>query len=177
MKTYRSKSQSDLRLEVRSSAVEGNGGFARDFIGVDEVVVVIGGTVMTDDEFRRFIPTVSQYDAIQIGENLHLVDTSPDPRATNGSLNHSCDSNVWMADEVTLVARRNILPGEEITVDYALFTVIPVWTLDKACGCGSLLCRHAVTGKDWQLPDVQERYKDHFSPFINERIAKFSSTK
>src|SRR5690242_2923113 len=61
MKTYRSRSWSDLRLEVRSSVIEGKGGFARDFIGVDEVVVVIGGTVMTDDEFRRFIPKVNQY--------------------------------------------------------------------------------------------------------------------
>ncbi len=35
-------------------------------------------------------------------------------------INHSCDGNLWMQDAFTLVARREILPGEEITADYAL---------------------------------------------------------
>ncbi|GLV60705.1 hypothetical protein KDH_75240 [Dictyobacter sp. S3.2.2.5] len=31
-----------------------------------------------------------------------------------------------------------------------------------------------ITGNDWQRRDVQERYRDHFSPFLNERIRRFS---
>ena len=170
MKSYNASSWSDPRLEVRNSTIEGNGGFARELIRAGETVVIIGGTPFTDDALKAFIPTVEQYDSIQIGEDLHLIDLSPDPRATNGSLNHSCDSNLWMADEVTLVARRDILPGEEITVDYALFTTLPEWQLDKPCECGSPACRHIITGSDWQRADVQERYKGHFSPFVNERI-------
>lgn len=172
MKSYNTSSWADPRLEVRNSAIEGNGGFARELIRAGETVVVIGGISFTDDALKAFIPTVEYYDSIQIGEDLHLVDLSPDPRATNGSLNHSCDSNLWMADEVTLVARRDIAPGEEITVDYALFTTLPEWQLDKPCQCGSPVCRHTITGSDWLLADVQERYKGHFSPFVNERIAK-----
>ena len=34
--------------------------------------------------------------------------------------NHSCDPNVWMQDEVTLAARRDIAIGEELTIDYAM---------------------------------------------------------
>src|SRR5215475_11883001 len=169
MKTYAPNSWSDPRLEVRNSPIEGKGGFARELIRAGETVVVVGGTAMTDAEMQAYIATVTEYDSIQIGEDLNLVDLSPDPRATNGSLNHSCDSNLWMSDEVTLVARRDILPGEEITVDYALFTAIPGWTLEIPCQCGSLLCRHTITGNDWQLVDVQDRYQGHFSPFINAR--------
>ncbi len=45
--------------------------------------------------------------------------------ARRGSLNHSCDSNLWMADEATVVARRDIAAGEELTLDYALHPASP----------------------------------------------------
>jgi hypothetical protein len=76
-----------------------------------------------------------------------------------------------MADETTLVARRDIGAGEELTVDYALFTALPVAVIE-GCRCGSPVCRGAVTGNDWRLPAVQERYRGHFSPFLDERIRK-----
>lgn len=36
-------------------------------------------------------------------------------------VNHSCDPVVWMRDDVTVVARRAIASGEEITGDYAVW--------------------------------------------------------
>ena len=129
-----------------------------------------GGMVMTDSEFETFQADHATYNAIQIDENLHLVEQSEITQTLEGSMNHSCDSNVWMEDEVTLVARRDISTEEEITVDYALFTTQPNWMLDNLCQCGSLYCRHTITGNDWKLKDVQERYRNHFSPFINRRI-------
>jgi hypothetical protein len=80
-----------------------------------------------------------------------------------------------MVDEVTLVARQNIAAGEEITVDYALFTTQATWNLDKSCHCGSPFCRHRITGEDWKIRDVQERYFNHFSPFINRRIKNLTN--
>jgi uncharacterized protein len=91
-------------------------------------------------------------------------------------LNHSCDSNLWMADEVTLIARRDISPGEEVTIDYSLQTAQPVAIIERACRCGSPLCRGTITGDDWRLPDVQQRYRGHFSPFINKRIEALSGS-
>jgi hypothetical protein len=77
-----------------------------------------------------------------------------------------------MADEVTLVARRDLEAGEEATVDYALFTTRSNWMLDRRCRCGSPHCRLIITGDDWMREDLQERYRDHFSPFINRRIER-----
>ena len=85
-------------------------------------------------------------------------------------MNHSCDPNVWMNDEVTLVAMRDITAGEELTADYAMWSTDPSWTLPTPCGCGSRPCRRTVTGSDWKLKDLQERYRRHFSPYINDRI-------
>ena len=152
-------------IEIRPSSTQGNGMFATRPIAEGEVVVIIGGTMMNETEFQAFTKTVTRYNAIQIAENTHLVDTPTSP----GGMNHSCDANLWMRDEVTVVARRDIAAGEELTQDYALYTTNPDWILSP-CHCGSSLCRHVVTGNDWQRSDVQERYRDHFSPFLNQRI-------
>jgi SET domain-containing protein len=133
----------------------------------------VDGDLMDEEEFRAFVRNTPRFNAIQVDEGLHLVERPEvTERRAGGSLNHSCDSNLWMADEVTLVARRDIAAGEELTVDYALHTADPDWELDGPCNCGSALCRGTVRGSDWRLAEIQERYRGHFSPFINERIAK-----
>jgi len=40
------------------------------------------------------------------------------------------------------------------------------------CRCGSPLCRGVITGDDWRRTDLQARYRGHFSPFIDARIAR-----
>jgi uncharacterized protein len=171
-KMYRPTSWYDERVEIRSSSIQGGGMFARELIQVGEIVAIVGGTMMTEDEFHAYVATTSQYNATQIGEQLHLVDLIQAPEAIDGSINHSCDSNLWFQDEVTIVARRAIATGEELTLDYALTTVEPDWQLDQPCQCRTSVCRHIIRGTDWQLPDVQQRYRGHFAPFINERIRK-----
>ncbi|MGO8946736.1 MAG: SET domain-containing protein [Ktedonobacterales bacterium] len=167
---YLSTSWYDPRVEIRPSKIQGGGMYASAPIVAGETVSVAGGTVMTEAQFHAYLATVSHWNATQIGETLHLVDLVATPEASSGSMNHSCDSNLWLGDEVTLVARRDIAAGEELTLDYALTTVEPTWRLDQPCRCGSALCRHIITGNDWQLPDVQQRYRGHFAPFINDRI-------
>ena len=89
-------------------------------------------------------------------------------------MNHSCDSNVWMADAVTLVARRGIVPGQDLTLDYALVEAEEDQLMQWECACGSLYCRKRVTGQDWRLPVVQGQYAGHFSLLIAKRIARLS---
>ncbi|HEX4205785.1 MAG TPA: SET domain-containing protein-lysine N-methyltransferase [Ktedonobacteraceae bacterium] len=169
-KIYRATSWYDARVEIRASAIQGGGMFARGPVQAGETVAIVGGTVMTEDEFHAYIATTERFNATQIGEHLHLVDLIQAPETMAGSINHSCDSNLWLQDEVTIVARRAIAPREEFTLDYALTTVEPQWQLDQLCQCGTAACRHTISGNDWQLPDVQQRYQGHFAPFINERI-------
>jgi uncharacterized protein len=172
MKTYLPQTWTDPRIEFKKSPISGEGMFAREPIKKGEVVCIVGGIVMTDSEFAAFQVTHSFYNSIQIDKNLHLVEDPEVTRSLDGSMNHSCDSSAWMDDEVTLVARRDIEPGEEVTVDYALFTTQSNWMLDNRCHCGSPHCRRIITGDDWRREDVQERYRNHFSPFINRRIER-----
>jgi uncharacterized protein len=172
MKAYLPQTWIDPRIEFRNSPISGTGMFARELIKKGEVVCIVGGMVMTDSEFAAFQATHSLYNSIQIDKNLHLVEDPQITRYSDGSMNHSCDSSAWMVDEVTLVARRDIGAGEEVTVDYALFTTQSNWMLDNRCHCSSPYCRRMITGDDWRREDVQERYRNHFSPFINRRIER-----
>lgn len=169
-KTYLPTSWYDPRVEIRTSTIQGGGMFAAQPIRAGEVVAIVGGTPMTTTEFAAYRAGVTRWNAHQIGEDAHLVDLIQSPDQVEGSLNHSCDSNLWMDDEVTISARRDIAAAEELTLDYVLTTVAPDWRLDQPCQCGAEVCRHTITGNDWRLPDVQARYAGHFVPFINERI-------
>jgi uncharacterized protein len=162
----------DPRIEIITSRISGEGMFAREPITKGETVCIVGGTVMTDSEFLDFQAGHSLYSFIQIEDNLYLVENLETAPCVYASMNHSCDSSTWMVDEVTLAARRDIEAGEEVTVDYALFTTQSNWMLDRRCRCGSLHCRRIITGDDWIREDVQEQYRNHFSPFINRRIER-----
>ena len=94
-----------------------------------------------------------------------------DPTAAEAFLNHSCDPNVWMADEVTLVARRSIAAAEELTIDYALFELDRGWSARWQCRCGAALCRGSVSGRDYELAELQARYGRHFHPMVLRRLA------
>ena len=43
-------------------------------IQAGEMIVVIGGTVLTKAQFQAFTATATRYNAVQIGEDAHLVD-------------------------------------------------------------------------------------------------------
>ena len=172
MKDYLSQTWTDPRIEFKKSPISGDGMFAREPIKKGEVVCIVGGIVMSDSEFADFQAIHRNYNSIQIDEHQHLVEDPQVTRNLEGSMNHSCDSSTWMKDEATLVARRDLEAGEEATVDYALFTTQSNWMLDRRCHCGVAKCRRIITGDDWMREDVQERYRNHFSPFINRRIER-----
>jgi hypothetical protein len=148
--------------------------FARAPIHAGDTVIVWGGWVCTgvDVAAGRVAPGSTVY----IGEDTFLgarVGEYDRERHDRGDfINHSCDPNVWLADEHTLVARRDIAAGEELTTDYALFEGDEDDVKPWECRCGSPLCRRRITGKDWRLVDLQARYGNHFSPFINRRIER-----
>lgn len=165
---YQRESWLDPRVEVRSSPIEGRGIFASEPIKKGEVVVVWGGLIFTEEEIEA--GKAKPHSVAAIGEGLYLAESADGPESPDDLMNHSCDPNAWMRDEVTLVARSCINVDEELTADYAMWEADPSWVLHRSCGCGTALCRKRVTGTDWKLSELQDRYDGHFSPFINDRI-------
>ncbi len=170
MKRYRKTSRIDSRVELRSSTIDGTGMFAREAIEEGVVVVIWGGIVFTGADIRE--RRAREHSVAAIGEGLYLGAALDEAESPDDFMNHSCHPNIWMQDEVTLVARRDIEAGEELTADYAMWSTDPEWVMHRQCNCGSSLCRKSVTGNDWMLEELQRRYRGRFSPYINERIER-----
>ena len=160
---YRDTTWLNPKVEVRDSTIEGSGLFALQDIEHGEAIIVMGGRVLTDDEFRAL--HLEKYSSAAIDEGLNILLDTPNPAECG---NHSCDANTWMRDEVTSEAKVQIPTGDELTIDYATQTGFADWSMP--CNCSSPLCRGTITGNDWRRADVQERYRGHFSPFLNARI-------
>ena len=85
-------------------------------------------------------------------------------------VNHSCDPNGGLAGQITLVARRPIGVGEEVCYDYATSDGSADQSFE--CRCGARDCRGRVTGNDWLRSDLQTRYGEFFSPYLQRRLAR-----
>lgn len=155
----------DPRVERRPSPIDGDGLFAHAPIAAGEVVERWGGIRITDVELAVIAASGERFSSAAVAEGANLL-FSPDDPINFG--NHSCDPNLWLDGATTVVARRDIAPGEELTIDYATLSAGP-WSMP--CHCGFPLCRHLVTADDWRRPEIQARYAGHFSPFIDARIA------
>jgi hypothetical protein len=82
-----------------------------------------------------------------------------------GPLNHSCDPNTWFCGDV-LVTRRAITVDEELTYDYATGST----ELTLVCHCETYRCRQLVAGDDWRIPQLQQRYAQHWAPSVQRLI-------
>ena len=85
-------------------------------------------------------------------------------------LNHACDPIAWF-DGLNVVARRDIQPGEQITIDYAMLYGEDMPLFD--CHCDSPTCRGIIRGTDYLEPFVK-RYGDHTSPYVSGKRVKIS---
>jgi len=154
------------KLELRACADKGGYGlFTRQPLDKDEVLAVWGGFVVPDERLGDYSEYVRTH-GLQVDDHLYLLPLSEDDPADY--FNHSCDPNAGLSGQITLVAMRPIEPGEEICFDYAMSDSNPYDEFD--CNCGASTCRGRVTADDWRRPDLQERYKGYFSPYLQRRI-------
>ncbi len=155
------------KTEVRSSPIDGRGLFAVADISKDEVVVVKGGHIITVAQKRAVNEQLGPVE-IQIGDGLFIAPVDAAEReASMLYSNHSCDPNLGMRGEITFVAMRDILAGEELTHDWA---TTDDDTYEVKCRCGNANCRGTVTGKDWRRLDLQKKYSGYFSAYLEAKI-------
>ena len=155
------------KTAVKDSSIHGKGLFAAEPISKNEVVCIKGGAIF-DRETLRSMPPWFGAAEIQLAENLFIGPTRQEDR--DGSMiysNHSCDPNIGIQGQIVFVAMRNISPGEELTHDWA--------TTDDddyqmQCRCGTSSCRKIITGKDWQRPELQQKYNGYMSWYLERKI-------
>ncbi len=161
--SYRSR-----KTEVRESQIHERGLFARAEIAKDEIVAVKGGHVVDRKTLREKVTPRLGPVEIQIDDDLFVTPVTEEERELSMLYsNHSCDPNLGMRGEITFVAMRDILAGEELTHDWAM-TDDDEYSVE--CKCGARNCRNIITGKDWQRPDLQKRYAGYFSAYLARKI-------
>ena len=155
------------KIEIKVAHEKGKGIFAVLPINSGEKILIWGGQYV--DEKKAIQEKARGKKVMQWDDNLYSIENNGEDLGY--FINHSCDPNTWMIGAYTIIAKRNIKVGEEITTDYVLWEARGDDFVSKwECKCGALNCRKKLTGKDWKLTELQKRYKDHFSPLINKWI-------
>ncbi len=159
-------------VKVKASKIQGKGTFAVKSIQKGESVFKIDNLekvfikdikTWTEKKRSKFL----QY-AHQAGKTYYL-NCEGDQASW---LNHSCDPNCWFEGDRTIVARRSIAPGEELTIDYA--SIMSPFGLEDNfnCNCKFNNCRRTITKADCLIPSLKKRYAQHFLTFIKKIVAK-----
>lgn len=130
-----------------------------------ELISIWGGDIVAKDRLDPSMPRFTQR-VLQIDEELYIL--TAEEKEPNDCFNHSCEPNLGFTGQIGLVTLRDVDAGEELTFDYAMSDGEPYDEFD--CHCGMPTCRHKVTGNDWKLPSLWEKYEGYFSPYLARRI-------
>ena len=159
----------DRRILMRESPIQGIGTFATESIHAGELLMLVtGGLVLTpeDRQLKKVQLAPGFYNEESLPGDLTIVT----PKLFHYYINHCCDPNAIdlskSPNSTQYIAWCEIQTGEEVTTDYGIYGGATIET----CECGSSLCRGQVTPEDWQLPELQQRYRGHFPWRIEELI-------
>jgi uncharacterized protein len=148
--------------------------FAGEDLPAGTVVARLHGRIVGDATLRALLADAAAVGGyvdtimIDVDENLVLA-----PDQLIHFCNHSCDPSLWHRDAHTIVTRRAVAAGEELTIDYATQTTHPDFEMD--CNCGAANCRGRVTGLDWIDSQWQRRCGDHVVPAVRRAIERWGA--
>ena len=153
------------KVEIRNDGINQKGMFAKELIRKGEVVYIKGGHLLHKNELFTS-KVINSYLPISDDYFLGALDQEEEESVKLYN-NHSCAPNCGMHGEITFVAIKDILPNEELTVDYAF---IDNEDYSFKCTCGSSACRHVVTGRDWKIKEIQVKYYQYFAQYLRDKI-------
>jgi uncharacterized protein len=104
------------KVEGRARGDGERGIFVREFIRRSELIAVWGGKTMNLEELLQVPPEIRKR-SVQVDEDFYMVSAV---ESQGDWVNHSCEPNAGIRGQISLVAMRNIAPGEEVTFDYAM---------------------------------------------------------
>ncbi|MBI5421071.1 MAG: SET domain-containing protein-lysine N-methyltransferase [Parcubacteria group bacterium] len=145
------------KYAVQKSGIRGKGLFAVSKLGQHEIIFIPKG----------IIKTVKRYSISDAKTEQHMLAIAPHTWLKTGKsdplryLNHSCEPNAYICGFKIIVATKDIMPGEEITIDYSFTEEDPFWELDHPCQCGTPMCRvriRSITHLPQELRTAQKQY-------------------
>ncbi|MCP4126103.1 MAG: SET domain-containing protein, partial [Gammaproteobacteria bacterium] len=146
--------------------IQGNGLFTTQLIRKGTLIWKLDEPTYTwkeiktwqEDRFKAF----EQY-GFQCGIDRYSL-----PEGPSREMNHSCDPSTWWTDSDSLIARRDIQAGEEVTYDYSSCDIDI--GLDIECNCGTQCCRGNISNRDFLDSRWQEQYGSNLPPHVLNAI-------
>jgi uncharacterized protein len=160
------------KATVRDSPIHGRGLFAVEPMAMGDMVAMQGGYI--DDRARRetLQPSLGPAE-IPIAEGCFIGPMTEAEREGGMIFSQpSCDPKIGVHGQITFVAMRTMQPGEALTHDWA---TPDDETYAIPCHCGAANCRGMMTGHDWRRRDVQEKYQDDMSWYLQQQIKQESA--
>lgn len=148
------------------SGMHGLGIVAKERISKGETVGVLGGLIIPVAEIDKYREKMGHV-GIQIDDDFFICPSDRKELEETGIFNHSCDPNCGYDSVIKFVAIRDILPGEELTFDYACGE--PYFPPFE-CKCGSPKCRKVIKADDWKNKEIQKRLGKFFAPWLKKKL-------
>lgn len=147
-----------MKIYIKTSLYHGKGVFARERILAGEKILEFSGPLLKRTEVRE-----EDYH-LQIGTDIYLGASGE----ADDYVNHSCNPNAGFRNGLTLIARRDIVPEEEITWDYSTAIDEEDFT-GLVCHCGATACRSVIRSFRYLDSDAQERLRDWLLPYLKDK--------
>ena len=156
---------------VGGSRLHGHGVFAIDYIAKGELVALWGGVVYSAAEIEAIGVTFPHFltHPYQISEGMFLGSTSLSAIDDAERFNHGCEPNVGVKGQIVVLARRAMLPGEELLFEYETTDIAPA---PFDCHCGSEQCRGRIDGSAWRSDVFQKEHSEWLSWNVSQQIAR-----
>lgn len=127
----------------------GKGLFAKRDIRKGEVIFKFTGKLI---DFNQTVNRQDNFgDPLQIGKNLYINLEEP-----MRFINHSCNPNTGIKNDIILIALENIRQGEELYFDYSTTMDEEHWIMQ--CKCGNTNCRKIIKDFKYLSYQVQQKY-------------------
>jgi SET domain-containing protein len=156
---------------MRVTPGKGSGSFAISKISTGEIVASFGGNVIDQRDLTNY-PADRVSRSLQLNADTYLL--SGNVPESGDMINHSSEPNCGIAGTSSVQALRDIEIEEELTFDYAMSDSSQYD--EFICACGKEKCRAKITGREWQKKDLQTKYRNYFSSYI-EKLIKLSQSK
>ena len=166
-----------MKFSVKRSQIHGVGSIAAKTMKKGELIINLEGKKYSALELDKLIKTgkIGKDDDFQIDHNIFLVPRKKD----SFFFNHSCNPNAGVRGRSDLIAIQDILPGEEITIDYATVSGIspanalfPNKNWKMVCNCGEKNCRGTIGNVQTLPQETLQKYErlDVLPDFIKEQL-------
>lgn len=127
----------------------GRGIFAKKVIKKGEEIFKFTGEII---DFEQTLNREDDFgDPLQIGKDLYLNLEEP-----MRFINHSCNPNTGIKNNVLLIALENIQKGEEIYFDYSTSMDEDYWIMQ--CECRNENCRKLIKDFRHLPPQIKQKY-------------------